>query len=237
MKRMLLCFLALAFLALQGGAQEVSIGAAQALSQRLVQAEELAFNARIRFSVLAQRMKDLKKKKTTDNILRFFRDTRALVRAQTLRSSTEQDFGELERQMRGLALKQDRTLELEAVTANEGLDNELLSSDGFSLEAIRSTIFSAEQAATEQLKNSNSATLLFLRDDLLRMGRELEQGFASSDRVSSVIGSRARVLTSENVSRYGPGFIEHLNRLGEVLHGTFQPEVLRETRGQLLELE
>lgn len=226
MKRALTLLIFLSLMALPAASQGANVGRVQEITLGLSQMSELPNNIRLRFEIMSQRIGDLERADTAPAYMEFYNDTRVMVWNRQVSTTVEQSMVALEEQLVGIGALYGITPDREPVGYSKAAAERLNTAKRLSSEGVHNISLSAEQACTEVLSRRDSAEVLFLRNDLVRLREDTADRNISTALVRSVLGARARVLLTDLIIEE-PALLEQLNQLAEHLRGTFTPEVLR----------
>lgn len=236
MKKLLVSLTLLLLLSSYALAQSASVQSAANLAQRVGEAQELPSNVRLRFQVLAARMDALSGNNDPTNLLSFFSDSRVMIWNRPVSPNLAESMRQLEAQVVALALERGRNLDLPPVGYAPRVGGRMISTERLTAGGFANLTLQTEQIATEILGGSNSAELLFLRDNLTRLREDMADGNVAVDNVRGVLGARARFLAGDAAQYGDPRLIQKLDVLAEALRGTFPPSRLRGSRGQVVSL-
>lgn len=241
------CFIALLLIVLgfpTFALAQTSTSEAQRLAGVLGQSNEFPVNVRLRYQVLQDLLPNLKGKADPKPVLTFFSTTRILSWNRPVPAETASTLRSFESQMVSLAKEKGISLDLPPVGySGAGAPSaQPLAAGGAVLpgrsdnDTLAKATLRAEEFATDGLNRGNSPQLLALRDSLTALRLDLANPSVSSDAVREVLRTRVEFLASPASGTVDAGLLEHLDKLTDLLRGTFSPELLRATRGQQVQL-
>jgi hypothetical protein len=246
--RLLLTLLLISGLSLPGLAQG-NVAEAKRLAENLASRQELPTNVRLRYELLKDMMGGIASKGDSQGALTFFSTTRVLTWNRPLSAETGQTMRELEQQVVALARGAGFNLDLPPVgystagAAGGAVPSTTPASSGDSMLAVRSTregllefTLRAEEAGTTALSTQPSPEIQAVRDSLTVLRQDLSDSQVASDAVRNVLLTRATLLASPASAGLDPLFLERLNAATEALRSNFSPQLLRQARGQMLNL-
>lgn len=213
-----------------------SSATAAQLANQLAQVQELPTNVRLRFQILGSEVNRLEGKSPSEDVLHFFSDTRVLFWSRPVSPNVGQTMQSLEAQLVQLAAAGGRHLDLHDVGYAPLRQSGLVSSERVTADGLSNWVLQTEQSATNALATTNSADLLFLRDNLTRLREDLSDGNVASESVRSVMGARARFLAGDSATAGGDQLRQNLDVLGEILRANFPPDRLRQNSGGVFDL-
>ncbi len=217
---------------------------AQRLAGVLGQSNEFPVNVRLRYQVLQDLLPNLKGKTDPKPVLTFFSTTRILSWNRPVPAETASTLRSFESQMVSLAKEKGISLDLPPVGySGAGAPSALPQAAGGAVlpgrsdsDTLAKATLRAEEFATDGLNRGSSPQLLALRDSLTALRLDLADPSVSSDAVREVLRTRVEFLASPTSRSADAGLLEHLDKLTDLLRGTFSPEMLRVTRGQQIQL-
>ncbi len=223
---------------------QTSTTEAQRLAGILGSQNEFPVNVRLRYQVLNDLIPGLKGKNDPNPILTFFSTTRVLSWNRPVSSETARNLRSFESEMVALAKEKGFSLDLPPVgySASGAPSAPVAPAAGGLLparpdrETLAKAVLRAEEFGTDALSQAHSPQLLALRDSLTTLRLDLADPGVASDVVREVLRTRVEFLTSPASGSVNAGFVEHLDRATDLLRAAFPPEVLRQSRGLVIEL-
>lgn len=216
---------------------------AQRLAGVLGNQNELPVNVRLRYQVLNNLIPGLKGKGDPKPVLTFFSTTRVLSWNRPVSQETAQNLRSFESQVVALAKEKGFNLDLPPVgysTAGAPLvpagpaAGEVLPKRP-DRDTLAKAVLRAEEFGTDALNRANSPQLLALRDSLTALRIDLADPGVASDAVRELLRTRVEFLTSSASDLVGPDLVEHLDRATDLVRAAFPPEVLRQSRGLVID--
>ncbi len=213
---------------------------AQRLAGVLANQAEFPVNVRLRYQVLQDLIPSLKGKGDSSPTLTFFSTTRVLSWNRPVGPEATNNLRALESQMVALAKGKGVNLDLPPVGySSSGAPVSVAANPGQSIlpprsdrETLAQATLRAEEFGTDALNRKPTPELVALRDRLTALRLDLADSTVASDTVREVLRTRVEFLISPAASSVDSGFIEHLDRLTDLLRSTFPPDQLRQSRGQ-----
>ena len=217
-----------------------NVNEAKKLADTLSQTRDLPTNVRLRFQLLRDMMGGLAGKSDPSPTLSFFSTTRILFWNRPASSNVGQTMRDYEAQVVALASSRGVALDLPPVgystsgaaggavaTPSRQLFQERATKEGLFEVTLR-----AEEAGTAALGSANSQELLALRDSFTVLRLDLDDSMVATEAVRNVLLARAQYLSSPAAVNAPSSLLQRLDTAAEVLRAQFPPTLLRQARGQ-----